>query len=170
MDGLVQKKASPIRLLVSDVDGCWTDGKVTLDGLGGELVTFDIHDGYGIYRLLKAGIEVAIISGRKNPAVAARMQKLGVTEVHLGSLEKGPTLEALLQSRQLRPSQVAAFGDDLPDLALFERAGLCFAPANARPEVATKADYVTNAPGGSGALREICDLLLASREAVQRTT
>ena len=71
MNGSVQKKANAIRLLVSDVDGGWTDGKVTLDGAGGELVTFDIHDGYGIYRLLKAGIEVVIISGRENPAVAA---------------------------------------------------------------------------------------------------
>ena len=170
MNGSLQKKAGDIQLLVSDVDGCWTNGKVTLNSVGGELVTFDIHDGYGIYCLLKEGIEIAIISGRENPAVAVRMDKLGISEVHLGSLEKGPTLDAILQSRQLQPSQVAAFGDDLPDLALYERAGLCFAPANARSEVATKADYVTNAAGGDGALREICDLLLASRGAMQKTT
>ena len=170
MTGPMQQKVGEIRLLVSDVDGCWTNGKVTLDAVGGELVTFDIHDGYGVYCLLKAGLEIAIISGRENPAVAARMQKLGITEVHLGNLEKGSTLDAILHQRQLQPSQVAAFGDDLPDLALFERAGLCFAPANARAEVAAKADYVTKASGGNGALREICDLLLASREAMQKTT
>ena len=169
MKGSLQQGAD-IRLLVSDVDGCWTNGKVTLDAVGGELVTFDIHDGYGVYCLLKAGIEIAIISGRENPAVAARMEKLGITEVHLGGLEKGSTLDAILQSRQLQPNQVAALGDDLPDLALFKRAGLCFAPANARAEVAAKADYVTEACGGDGALREICDLLLASRGAIQKTT
>lgn len=157
------EKARPIRLLVSDVDGCWTDGHVTLDADGKETVRFNVHDGYGVVQLQKSGVEVALISGRDNPAVAQRAKHLGIKELEMGSLEKAPLIQKLLDARGLRAEQVAAFGDDLPDLALFECAALRCAPASAIKEVREAADFVTNAAGGFGALREVCDLILQAQ-------
>ncbi|MAW59821.1 MAG: phenylphosphate carboxylase subunit delta [Planctomycetes bacterium] len=157
-------RAAEVRLLISDIDGCWTDGSIQLSPAG-ELVSFHVHDGYGIKQLQRAGIEVAVISGRDVPAVAQRTRYLGLQEIHLGHPDKRALAAALVQSRGLAPEQVAAFGDDLPDLALFEVAGLKCAPANAVAGVRASADYVTERSGGQGAVRELADLLLAARDA-----
>ena len=152
-----------MRLLLTDIDGCWTDGSVLFHAEGDPSVRFAVHDGYGITLLLRSEIEVAVVSGRDCPAVGKRLDHLGVTERRMGNLEKGASAFEIVTSRGLNPEQVAAFGDDLPDLALFEHAGLRLAPPGARPEILAAADHVTRLPGGGGALREICELLLEAR-------
>lgn len=161
-------RAARVRLLLSDVDGCWTDGSVTIGPDGGEELKFHIHDGYGVVQLLKDGVEIALLSGREAMAVRHRARRLGVRIVHLGLEDKSATADALLRERGLQREEVAAFGDDLPDLPLFERAGLRLAPAGALAAIRARADHVTTASGGAGALREVCDLLLAARAAARK--
>ena len=158
-------KAAKVRMFVTDVDGVWTDGFVTVHADGTESVRFSIQDGYGIVALQKAGVEFVIISGRLNPAVEHRARRLGVETVHLGVKEKGGLLDELIAARGLAPEEVAAIGDDLPDLPLFERAGVRLAPPGAVAEVRARADWTTAARAGDGCLREACDLLLAARAA-----
>jgi 3-deoxy-D-manno-octulosonate 8-phosphate phosphatase (KDO 8-P phosphatase) len=157
-------RAAKIRLVLSDVDGCWTDGGIRV-GPQGETVHFHVHDGYGIKQLQRAGIEIAVISGRDVPAVSERARYLGLREIHLGHPDKRELAGSLVSSRGLAADQVAAIGDDLPDLALFAEAGLRFAPANAVAGIRQEADYVTERSGGHGAVREIADLLLAAHTA-----
>ncbi len=153
-------RARRIRLLVSDVDGCWTDGRIWIDADGRQQVAFHVHDGLGVQRLRAAGVEVCLISGRDNPAVAARARALGLTEVFLGIDDKAGCVQQVLERLGLEAQQVAAFGDDLPDLELFAAAALRCAPANAVAAVNKAADLVTSRRGGHGALRELCDWLL----------
>lgn len=157
-------RASEIRLLLSDVDGCWTDGSIQMSPVG-EVVRFHVHDGYGIQQLQRAGIEIAVISGRDVPAVGERARYLGLQEIHLGKPDKAQLAQAIVKARGLAPQQVAALGDDLPDLALFEAAGFCVAPANAVSGIRAQADHVLERSGGHGAVRELADLLLAARAA-----
>jgi len=152
-------KAAKIKLFITDVDGVWTDGHITVYADGSESVNFSVQDGYGITQLIKCGIEIVIISGRNNPAVQHRAERLGVSEVIMGSIEKTPLIETVCRDRQLTIEQVAVIGDDIPDLAMFAASGLRFAPANAMPEVKAAADIVTTAAAGNGALREACDFL-----------
>lgn len=158
-------RAARVRLLLTDVDGCWTDGRITIGAGGEESVRFHIHDGYGIVKLLAGGVDVAIVSGRDTAAVRHRARRLGVSAVHLGVEDKTDIATFLIADRGLAREEVAAFGDDLPDLPLFACAGLRIAPPGAMPEILARADLVTRAPGGGGALREVCDLLLAARAA-----
>lgn len=158
------ERASKVRLVLSDIDGCWTDGGIHISTQMGELVRFHVHDGYGVKLLQHAGIEIAVISGRDVPAVGERARYLGLQEIHLGHPDKAQLAAALCQARGLAPEQVAAFGDDLPDLALFEQAKLCCAPANAVAGIREAADYVCHRSGGAGAFREVAELLLAGRD------
>jgi 3-deoxy-D-manno-octulosonate 8-phosphate phosphatase (KDO 8-P phosphatase) len=162
------ERAARVRLLLTDVDGCWTDGGVTVHADGSESVHFHIHDGFGVVELLKTDVEIALISGRETEAVRHRARRLGVDLVHLGVRDKSVVAERLIRERGLTPEQVLAFGDDLPDLPLFERAGLRAAPPGALPAIRARADWITRAAGGAGALREICDLLLVARGAAAR--
>ncbi|NQU48347.1 MAG: HAD-IIIA family hydrolase [Planctomycetes bacterium] len=155
-------KAAKVKLLLSDVDGCWTDGTITYDHAGKESVTFYAHDGYGIKQVQKSGLEVVIISGRHNPAVAARAKQLGIQEIHLGISDKTELAKSLVAARGLNQNQVAALGDDLPDLPLFDAAILRCAPPQATATILQLADYITQADAGRGALREVCELLLAA--------
>lgn len=161
------QRAAPVRLFLSDVDGVWTDGRVTVDATGAETVTFCIHDGLGVVLLRRDGVEVAVISGRDNPAVGHRARRLGLDEVHLGIADKGPLAARLIEERGLAAEEVAAIGDDLPDLELFDRVGLCIAPPQATAAVRERADWVTRAAAGAGCLREACELLLAARAQVR---
>ncbi|MGB0686010.1 MAG: KdsC family phosphatase [Planctomycetota bacterium] len=156
-------RAGRIKLFASDVDGVWTDGRITVHADGTELTTFSIHDGLGIVLLLRAGLEVIPISGRRNPAVEHRARRLGLEEMHIGVHDKEPILREIMEKRGLVPEEVATIGDDLPDLQMFDLAGLCLAPPAAVPEVRERADWVTRASGGQGALREACNLLLEGR-------
>lgn|SRR5580698_6249157 len=160
----IQERAARVRLVVFDVDGVFTDGRLYYGPGGEELKVFHVHDGQGVKRLLKSGVAVAVISGRDSAAVARRMQDLGIAHVFQGDEDKLPIFERLLKKLSLGPEEVACVGDDLPDLPLLEAAGLAIAVANALPAVRAKAHFVTGATGGLGAVREVCDLILTARE------
>jgi 3-deoxy-D-manno-octulosonate 8-phosphate phosphatase (KDO 8-P phosphatase) len=160
----VRERAARVRLLVFDVDGVFTDGRLYYGPGGEELKVFHVHDGQGVKRLLRQGVAVAVISGRDSAAVSRRMQDLGIAHVFQGDEDKLPIFERLLKKLTLKPEEVACVGDDLPDLPLLEAAGFAIAVANALPAVRAKAHLVTGATGGGGAVREICDLILAARE------
>ena len=150
------------RLLVLDVDGVLTDGRVVY-GNGEELQFFDVQDGQGLAWLRKAGITVAWITGRGCEATRRRAEELGVAELHMRSGPKDAALRKIQERLGIAPDETVAMGDDLPDLGLAQYAGVFAAPANARPQVKERADIVTDASGGRGAVREICERILVAR-------
>lgn len=156
--------AARVRLLVLDVDGVLTDGSLWFGADGEVMKPFHVRDGLGIKQLLAAGIEVAIISGRRHPAVDARMRDLGVKRVMQGVDDKRAALAALLVETGIEAAEAACLVDDVPDLPLLEGVGLPAAVADAHPAALAAARHVTQRPGGRGAVREFCDWLLASRQ------
>lgn len=160
----IQERAARIRLVVFDVDGVFTDGRLYYGPGGEELKVFHVHDGQGVKRLLRQGVAVAVISGRDSAAVSRRMQDLGIAHVFQGDEDKLPIFEQLLKKLGVQPEEAACVGDDLPDLPLLKAAGLAVAVANALPAVRAQAHVVTQATGGLGAVREVCDLIMAARE------
>ena len=161
----IDHRLTAIRLLVLDVDGTLTDGGIYIDSGGQEFKRFDAHDGHGIKQLLAAGIEVALLSGRNCTPVELRAKELGIEIVIQGHFDKTAEFERLVASKNLTKEEVAAMGDDLSDLAMTSRSGCSFAPANAIEAVKMAVDYVTERSGGYGAVREVCDLILAARAA-----
>jgi 3-deoxy-D-manno-octulosonate 8-phosphate phosphatase (KDO 8-P phosphatase) len=157
-----QQRAADIRLLVLDVDGVLTDGRLYFSPQGEEMKVFHVRDGAGIVQVLRAGIAVAVISGRDSRAVERRMSELGVSWVRQGVSDKLAALREILDILGLGPQAVACVGDDTPDLPLLANARLGVAVADAHPSVRDKAHFVTRLPGGRGAVREVCDLLLAA--------
>ena len=153
-----------IRLVAFDIDGVFTDGRFYLSDDGSETKAFHTQDGYGVRRLLNAGVEVAVISGRRSAAVEHRMAELKVRHVVLGCTDKVAAFDALTASLGINPADCAYVGDDIPDLALLERVGLSIAVANAVQTVQERCDYVTRLPGGFGAVREVCDLVAGLRD------
>lgn len=149
-----------IRLLVLDVDGVMTDGRLWYGAGGEELKVFHVRDGLGIKALLTAGIEVAIISGRDSPAVTARARELGIRHVYQGCGAKGGVFDALCARLGIDASAVAVLGDDTPDLPMLTRAGMAIGVADAHPAVRGVVHRMTTLPGGQGAVREVCDWLL----------
>ena len=158
----VRLQAADIRLLVMDVDGVLTDGSLPFDAQGGECKVFHVRDGYGIRRIIDAGIEVALISGRKSIPVKKRADELGIRHVFLGIKEKLATLKQLAEKLGISLDSIAYVGDDVPDLACMQAAGLGIAVADAHPDLDAVADWHTHLGGGQGAVREVCDLLLSA--------
>ena len=154
--------------LVLDCDGVLTDGGLYYDGTGARLLRFDAKDGFGLALLCRAGIPVGVLSGRPTPIAERRLKELGVKHFLGQSGDKGEGLVAICAAMGLSPKEVAFVGDDMPDLAAFGRAGLKVAVADAAPEVLASADWVTDAPGGRGAVREICTAILQARGVWQR--
>ena len=152
-----------IRLVAFDIDGVFTDGRFYLSDDGSETKAFHTQDGYGVRCLLEAGVEVAVISGRRSPAVEHRMAELQVRHVVLGCKDKVAAFDELIAGLGIDAADCAFVGDDMPDLALLEHVGLSIAVANAVQTVQERCDYVTRRPGGFGAVREVCDLVAASR-------
>jgi len=157
------ERARRIRLLVLDVDGVLTDGRLHISATGEEVKIFHVRDGSGLVALQRAGIAVAIISGRDSAAVTRRAIELGIGHVRQGIGDKGAVLDALCLELGLAKHELACVGDDTPDIPMFDRAGIAVAVADAHPDAVAHADWVTQARGGRGAVREICDLLLAAR-------
>lgn len=157
-------RAAPagIRLVAFDVDGVFTDGRFYLSNDGVESKAFQTQDGYGIRQLINAGIEVAVISGRRSGAVERRMAELGVNHVIQGCRDKVAALDNLVATLKLTTEQCAFVGDDMPDLPLLKTVGFSIAVANAVPEVRDQCDYTTTAAGGFGAVREVCELVLGA--------
>lgn len=161
-------KLGQIRLLACDIDGVFSDGRLYMGNNGEELKAFHTHDGYGVKALLNIGIEVAVITGRKSNIVQQRMQSLGVTHIIQGCEQKDVALLQLMQELQLNATQVASMGDDVPDLAMFKHSELGVSVADGHPQVTQVAQYVTQRPGGKGAVREFCDLLLQANNQLQQ--
>jgi len=159
----LQEKAKTIRLLVTDVDGVLTDGRIFYSTEGVESQAFFVRDGFGLRMAQQAGLLTAIITGRVSAAVTYRAKELGITEIHQGALNKLETYEMLLQRYELTDEQVAYVGDDLNDLPVLGRVGLSAAPADADLEVRAQVAYVTTLAGGRGAVREVIDLILKAQ-------
>ncbi len=160
----VHKAAAGSDLLVLDVDGVLTDGRLRYDADGRESKEFHVRDGYGLQLLRAGGVHIAVISGRQSPAAAARLAELGIVDVHLGCNDKRLVFNGLIARLRIPLARVACMGDDVPDLELMRPAGLGITVADAHPVVLQAADWVTSAAGGRGAVREVCDLLLAARQ------
>jgi len=161
----VRERLAPIRLLVLDVDGVLTDGTLAYGATGEVVKQFNVRDGLGLRLLMNAGIEVAVVSGRRSEAVATRCRDLGITDEFIiqGSPDKAAHLDQLRAALDLTDDQVAAMGDDLPDLPILARVGFAACPADAAPEVAVVCHLVCGAPGGRGAVRELAELLLKAQ-------
>ena len=164
----VRTRAAQIKLVIFDVDGVLTDGKLFFDGQGGEYKGFHARDGLGINLLRKTGVEVAVISGRKSPSVALRMASLGIERVFQGQEDKLAAFDSLRRELKLEPVQIAHVGDDLLDLPLLRRAGLAVAVADANPAILPFAHWRTENPGGAGAAREVCDLIMDAQGNLRR--
>jgi 3-deoxy-D-manno-octulosonate 8-phosphate phosphatase (KDO 8-P phosphatase) len=154
-------RPAAIRLLVLDVDGVLTDGRLYYGARGEVLKVFHVLDGHGIKAVLAAGIDVAVISGRSSAAVRRRCRDLGIRHLYQGVTEKLPVFERLCGRLRISPRASACVGDDTPDIPLMRAVGLAFAVPNAHPLVRRAAHRVTRARGGRGAVREVCDLLTA---------
>jgi 3-deoxy-D-manno-octulosonate 8-phosphate phosphatase (KDO 8-P phosphatase) len=155
-------RAQGIRVAFFDVDGVLTDGGLYISEAGETLKRFNTLDGHGLKLLQRAGITPAVVTGRDSPALRLRLQALGITHVRYGTEDKRPAAEQILQALGLAWSQVAAIGDDWPDLPVLQRSAFACAPANAHAEAKALAHHVTAAHGGQGAVREFCDLLLVA--------
>lgn len=151
-----------------DVDGVMTDGRLVYLADGTEAKAFHVLDGHGIKLLRQSGIVVVWITARTSPVVERRATELGVDHLHQGETNKLSRLRTLADGHGLGLDEVSYMGDDLPDLACLESVGLAIVPANAHPAVAASAHWSTRLRGGDGAVREACDLILASRGDLQR--
>jgi 3-deoxy-D-manno-octulosonate 8-phosphate phosphatase (KDO 8-P phosphatase) len=159
----ITEKVRKLKLLILDVDGVLTDGKLFFDNEGNEYKSFHARDGHGIKLLRQTGVEVAIISGRKSNSVALRMKSLGIEHVYQGHENKVSALNEVLKKLNLTPDQAAHMGDDLLDLPLMTRVGLSIAVADANFAVIERADWCTKLSGGEGAVREVCDFIMQSQ-------
>jgi 3-deoxy-D-manno-octulosonate 8-phosphate phosphatase (KDO 8-P phosphatase) len=158
----VLERARQIRLLVLDVDGVLTDGRLFISPAGEEFKAFHVRDGSGLVALQRAGVTVAIISGRDSAAVTRRAAELGIRHMRQGVSDKGAELTALLRELGIAASETACVGDDTPDLPMLRAAGLAVAVADAHQAAKDVAHWITPSPGGHGAVREVCDLLLSA--------
>lgn len=159
----MKEKLKKIKLLLLDVDGVLTDGKIIYDDQGIETKFFSVKDGLGIRLLLKCGLEVGIITGRTSQVVQHRCTNLGITKVYQGVSNKVATFKQIIEVSALSAEAVAYMGDDLPDLPLFDIVGVPVAVANACELIKKKACIVTRANGGRGAVREVCEMLLKAQ-------
>ncbi|RTE86349.1 MULTISPECIES: 3-deoxy-manno-octulosonate-8-phosphatase KdsC [Gammaproteobacteria] len=152
-----------IKLLVCDIDGVFSDGRIYMGNDGEELKAFHTRDGLGVKALRSAGVEVAVITGRKSKIVETRMTALGVPYIFQGQENKQASYDSVCKTLNLTPEQTGYIGDDTPDLELIKSCGLGVAVFDAHPSVQLAADYVTIQRGGFGAVREIADLILLAQ-------
>lgn len=163
MERTLSERARAIRCVVFDVDGVMTDCKLYLGPDGSEWKAVNVRDGLGIKLLLRAGIEVAVISGRPSASMQQRFEFLGVRHVWLNVEHKMPAFDSLLQQLGLNDQQVAVMGDDVPDLPLMRRAGLALTVADAHPKALAAAHWASRLGGGNGAVRDAADLILRAQ-------
>ena len=159
-EGELKQRILPVRMMIFDVDGVLTDGRVIYMDDGSEIKEFDVQDGHGIKLLQHAGIEVALISGRACRAVEHRALGLGIDRVYQGSKVKTEPYEQLLAETGLKEHETCFMGDDLIDIPVMRRAGFAVAVPNGAPHIFPYAHYITRASGGRGAAREVCEMIL----------
>lgn len=160
----VLTRAERIRLVIFDVDGVLTDGKLYFDEAGREYKCFHARDGHGIKLLRSTGVESAVISGRQAASVSRRMENLGIDLVFQGVEDKLGVFQSICRNLQLSPEEIAHVGDDLLDLPVMRRVGLSVAVADANDAILPYAHWKTRNPGGSGAAREVCDLIMEAQQ------
>lgn len=163
VDAPVRLRAAAIRLVLFDVDGVLTDGRLYLDNQGEEYKAFHSRDGHGLKMIQAAGIEVGLLTGRQSKVVTHRAADLGIRLVLQGCNNKGAAFEALVKERELDPVTVAFVGDDVVDLPVMRRVGLAVAVQDAHYLVKQRAQWVTPNRGGLGAARDVCELLLSAQ-------
>lgn len=159
----MHEKLKNIRLLLLDVDGVMTDGGIVYDANGLETKVFNVKDGHGIKMLQRHGVDVGIITGRTSVVVDIRARELGIVLVYQGALRKMESYDDVKRKTGLDDSQIAYMGDDVIDVPVMRRVGFAAAPPDSLPEVLAVVDYVSTRPGGRGAVRELCDLILRGR-------
>lgn len=167
---MIEERILPIRILLLDVDGVMTDGRIVYDAHGIESKFFNVKDGLGIKMLQRAGIAVGIISGRRSQVVENRAAELGISHVYQNALDKITPYTEILEKTGLADYQVAYMGDDIVDIPLLCRVGFAAAPADAVFEVRSRVHFVTNNAGGWGAVREVCDFLLKGQGSWEAVT
>jgi 3-deoxy-D-manno-octulosonate 8-phosphate phosphatase (KDO 8-P phosphatase) len=158
-----EQKLRKIKLFLLDVDGVLTDGSIVYDDQGGEIKVFNVKDGLGIRLLMKTGVQVGVVTGRSSRAVRHRCENLGIPFVYDGVGDKAALLDDLIEKTGIGPEEIAFMGDDLPDLPIMRKVGLSIAVADAHELVIEKADMVTRAKGGAGAVREACEDIIKAR-------
>jgi 3-deoxy-D-manno-octulosonate 8-phosphate phosphatase (KDO 8-P phosphatase) len=163
MNEQLQARARAIRLLVLDVDGVLTDGRLYFGAEGEAIKAFNTLDGHGLKMLAASGVQVAIISGRNSPMVRRRAEGLGISLIKLGREDKFTALQELLRDEPCPLEAIACMGDDYPDLSIMSRVGLALAPPNACDEVRVRAHWVSTRAGGEGAVRDACDLIMRAQ-------
>ena len=159
----LRARAARVKLLVLDVDGVLTDGRIIMDHEGREIKAFDVRDGHGIKFLREAGIEVAMLTGRSSPVVQRRADDLGIPWVRQGVNDKVRAYQEIAREVGIGEEETCFVGDDLVDIPLLKRVGIPIVVADGAQEAKQFARYVTQAPGGRGAVREVCDLLLQAQ-------
>lgn len=162
-DERLLNKIRRVKLLILDVDGVLTDGRIIIDDAGTESKNFDVKDGHGLKILMRYSIDVVLLTGRRSQVVEHRAADLGIAEVHQGIWNKAEALTGILQRRSIAPEEAAYVGDDVVDIPLLKRVGFAVAVADAVPEVRRIADYVTSNGGGRGAVRELCEVILRAK-------
>jgi 3-deoxy-D-manno-octulosonate 8-phosphate phosphatase (KDO 8-P phosphatase) len=160
----IQDRARKIKLLILDVDGVMTDGRIIYDNFGDEFKAFDVQDGYGLTLWWKAGLKSAIVTAKKSRIVSRRAKVCHITKVFMNAKDKGAVYGKLLKAFNLLDEEVCFVGDDLIDLPIMKRAGLAVAVPYSRPEIKELAHYITKAEGGRGAIREIVELILKAQD------
>lgn len=156
-------RAKDTKLLLLDVDGVLTDGSLVYSEAGEATKTFNAQDGFGLQLLREAGIEIGLISARKSEVVFRRAQELEMTYVFQGSKKKNDAFKSIIKGSSYKPFEIAYMGDDWLDLVILQQVGFAIAPANGVPEVREVVHFVTKHPGGRGAVREVCDLILEAK-------
>ncbi|MGD8761957.1 MAG: HAD hydrolase family protein [Desulfobacteraceae bacterium] len=160
---MIADKLKKIKLLLLDVDGVLTDGSIIFNDKGQESKQFNVKDGFGMKLLMSVGIQLGIVTGRRSMALTHRCNDLGIRLIFDGISEKASILDEIQRRTGISTDNIAFVGDDIPDLALMRRIGVSIAVANAHENVRAQADWVTSAPGGAGAVREVCEAILKSQ-------
>ena len=168
LDPMLRERLAKVCLLLLDVDGVLTDGRLYFDAEGRETKIFHVHDGSGLVYWRRLGFCTALLSGRDSPAVRARAEGLGIDEVHLGLKTKLETYEEILARRGLSPEECLYVGDDLLDLPVLRAAGIAVTVPQGRPQVKAVCDFITEARAGEGAVREVIETLLVAKGLFKR--
>ena len=159
----ILEKLKRIKLLIMDVDGVMTDGKIIMDDAGHEIKNFNVRDGHGIKLLQRYGIPVAILTGRQSKVVAHRASDLEIKDVHQKVFNKKEVFEEILKQHKLSPDEAAFIGDDIVDIPVLKRVGFSVAVADADDMVKKSVDYIAKNKGGHGAVREVCEMILQAQ-------
>ncbi len=159
----ISEKLAKIKMLILDVDGVMTDGGILMDSDGREMKKFNVRDGHGLVMIQRHGIQVAILTGRTSAVVEHRARDLRISEVYQGALNKKEVLATILEKNRLAPEEIAYMGDDIVDIPVLKMVGFSAVVADALDVVKRSVDFVTVQPGGKGAVREVCEMLLMAQ-------